>query len=183
MVGEPVKTNMAPLFEAYGAACYWAQILERSFKLLLLMLLDKKRQGHLVVSTPLDTEEGLRTLGNLLKDAQEKKYITEAEHQEINKAISDRNNLVHAYWDRKSLSIPTTEGRQQIIDELAQIRKSIRYAAKITNFLVDKKQQENGISLKSLGSAAMQEWESDQETMNRLLRSDLDNPQSLNRPH
>ena len=169
-MGEPVKTNMSPLFEAYGAACYWAQHLERSFRLLLLMFKEKKGRADLVVSTPLDTEEGLRALGNLFKDAQGKGYCTEADHKQFIKAIHDRNTLVHAYWDKKFLSITTPEGRQQIIGDLAETRMTIRYAAKMADSLVDKKIEEYGISLNSLASRAAHEWEGDQDKMNRLLR-------------
>ena len=183
MVYESGKTNMTPLFEAYGAACFWAQHLERSFKILLLMARSTEHQTALFVSTPLDTEEGLLALGKFFKGAQEKALLTEIEHKVINKAISDRKTLIHAYWDKKSLMMLTPQNRQQIIDDLAQIRKSIRYAVKITNSLIDKKLKKHRNSLKGLDSAIWQEWENDQEKMGKLLRSVMDSLNPDNIPH
>ena len=66
------EQEMKPLFEAYGAACFEGQHLERTLQLLLLLIQEQdKREGKQTIEGDfrIDSEEANRTLGELFAQA------------------------------------------------------------------------------------------------------------------
>lgn len=170
-MAEPTKQEIAPMFEAYGAACYEAQHLERSLRLLLFLVQKhtKNNVSRNLVSCTLESEETLRTLGELFKAAQEKEYFTDAERKKINKTIKERNFIVHSYWDKRIQLALKPEGRIWIVSNLNELRELFRSATAIINSLIDKYLTEYGVSVKYFAEKTTEIWESESKPPSSLL--------------
>jgi len=161
-MASPTKREIAPMFEAYGAACFEAQHLERSLRLLMAMI-EARGQKRDVKNEPSPTalmRERNVTLVDLFKVAQGKEYFTDAEKKAINNAIKERNFVVHSYWDKKIALGVTPAGRQWIIANLNQLRALFRNASLLISSLLDKHLAEYGLDVQYFSDKTDELWKS-----------------------
>ncbi len=170
-MAQPTTLEIAPMFEAYGAACFEAQHLEGSLRILLLLAEEylKAHPPKRVAPSSIETEGAQRTLGNLFKAAREKEYFTEAEKKIINKAIKERNFVIHSYWDKRAALSVRPEGRRWVIENLNELRELFRSATAILNSLINKYLAERNVSVEYYAEKATEVWESDTVPPSTLL--------------
>ena len=167
---EPKKEEIAPLFEAYGAACYEAQHLEGALKLLLIIIAEKQQARSASKSdSVIGSAETNKTLGDLFKDARNKEYFTSAEQKTINRAIKERNFLIHSYWNKRIQYSLTPKGRSWLVQNMTELRDLMRTATTIVNSLIDKYLEQYGVSVEYFASKTEEVWESDLEPPPGLL--------------
>lgn len=94
------NSDMSPLFEAYGKACYAGQNLEMSFRFLLILNETKKSKGvsKKFAVEKIESETAQLTLNKIFRKAQEKEYFSKKEIGILIKANQLRNHVVHEYW-------------------------------------------------------------------------------------
>lgn len=169
-MAEPTKQEIAPMFEAYGAACYEAQHLESSLRLLLCLVQEHtKVAARHAASSLIESEKMQRTLGDLFKAAQDKEYFTEVERSKINKAIKERNFVVHSYWDKRIQYSIKPEGRSWVVLDLNEHRELFRSATAIINSLIDRYLNEYGVSVEHFAEKTSEIWESETKPPSSLL--------------
>ena len=141
-MNDTFDSEMSPVFEAYGKACFTAQMLESTLRFLLVLNKSDQDDQLITQEAILNIEENTKqyTLNKLFRFAQEKEYFTSREKFIIIKANQDRNYIIHNFWDDQDnlLSIPTKEGRIKIINKLFEYSKSFREADRITVSLIDR---------------------------------------------
>ena len=131
--------DIAPLFEAFGAAVFEAQLLEHGLKLLLMGIdLEREKEGRPPRKVDLDSPDAPKTIGRLFREVMSAEYLTDAEQRIISRGIKERNFLVHSYWGKKqTLAMVTLEGREWLIDDLTRIREICRKAGRLVSKLID----------------------------------------------
>lgn len=163
--------DVMPLMAEFGAAVYDAQVLESGVS--LLMALTTKYQGAHFSNRPvnaLDSSQVDKTLGELFRLVQEKQYFTHAARKKIQKAIRQRNILVHTFLtDRAKLSL-TPSGRAQIVSEIETNRSLLREAGSIVDSLINKYLNEYGTSIEEIKKFQSQYWISDSEPGSQPLQ-------------
>ncbi len=152
---------------AYGNACYAAQALEVSLTG-LLNTLEMYNIVKGVKNKSIDSENTSRVLGNLFKEAQKKEYFTNAEKNKINRAIKERNHLIHGYWKEKITYAYKKKGREWIIKNIEEIHELIAQANDIVASLEKKYLDELGVT-DYVEAVTENIWESDYEPPNDLL--------------
>src|SRR5690606_12000338 len=125
--------EIAPLFEAYGAACYEAQHLEGALKLLLGIIAEKQQAYTTKAGPSFDVVELKSPLGDLFKDAKKKEYFTPAEEKTLNKAIKERNFLIHLYWKKRIEYSFTPKGRVWLVQNMTELGELMRTSTAIVN--------------------------------------------------
>ena len=131
--------DIAPLFEAFGAAVFEAQLLEHGLKLLLKGIdLEREKEGRPPRMVNLDSPDASKTVGQLFREVMSAEYLTDAEHKIISRGIKERNFLVHSYWGHKpTLAMLTVEGRKWLVNDLQRIREACRKAGRLVSTLID----------------------------------------------
>lgn len=116
-MNDTFDSEMSPVFEAYGKACFTAQMLESTLRFLLVLNKSDQDDQLITQEAILNIEENTKqyTLNKLFRFAQEKEYFTSREKFIIIKANQDRNYIIHNFWDDQDnvLSIPTKEGENK----------------------------------------------------------------------
>lgn len=164
-MSKPKPQESEPLFWAYGHAVYAAQILEHGIQLLLLVVdNERKKSGLSQLNVELDDPKSKITLGPLFNKALKVEYITKPEEQMIWSAISDRNILVHSYWDEKHiLASLNPNGRKWLINDLLQRKEHCRKADSIISSLIDQYLTKYGTSIDALSAPVFEQWKNDVE--------------------
>jgi len=112
---DALSKDMAPIWEAYGKACFQCQNLESSFRFLLILNASKDT-GEVISNIAVEsveTETSQYTLNKIFRLAQEKEYFKRNEITMLIKANKTRNKVIHNYWnDRSNIEkMMTPEGR------------------------------------------------------------------------
>ena len=146
--------EMAPVFLAYGKACYSAQMLESTFRHLLI-LNKSATEGELITEKSiLEIEEETKryTLNKIFRLAQKREYFTSREVSILINANKDRNYLIHDFWEESANIILTvsTTGREELTNKLFQYVESLNKAGDITISLIDRYLKDYGLSTKIL---------------------------------
>lgn len=143
------------LFTAYGAACHAAQLLESSFRMLLVAqqaakepALSSEAVGYI------ETETARNTLRDLFGAAKRKEYFTAAEIATINAAIRRRNFLIHEFFAQGGTDTLTPSGRKAALIELQSIRDQLNSARVIVEALAERYLLEFGLTMETLAAAA-----------------------------
>jgi len=148
--------EMSPVFEAYGKACYSAQMLESTLRFLLVLNKSSSEgEEELITSEALGSvkeETSKHTLNKIFRLAKEKENFTEREVSILIKANKDRNYLIHNFWDEQQniTLVASKEGKKELIKKLLDYAISLRKADKITVSLVDRYLNEHGFSTELL---------------------------------
>mgnify|MGYP000619210644 CR=1 FL=1 len=151
--------DLAPLFEAYGAACFQAQHLEHGL-LLLLKILQRPALGK------------KPTLGKLIKHAKDLKLFTSEDSRSLRSALELRNNLVHGYWHQdKVLNMRDAHTRSSIKRELEAYQADLRVASALIDGVIDSLLIHWGESLVGFGDAAIKDWQTDIAYAEKLLEN------------
>ena len=148
------------VFACYGSAAHHGQLLEESLRDLLLTLDRLLGQDSVLVSfldgatTDKQPARYKRTIGQLISQLKER--ITPSDQQVfgvLEKALEERNFLIHRYFLERSNGFDTQSGRWEMLKELLSIEESIRRATSITGGIrvaitsrLDRKQEEPDIS-------------------------------------
>lgn len=143
------------LFTAYGAACHAAQLLERSFRVLLVAQQAAKAPAFANEAVGyIETETARDTLRDLFSAAQRKEYFTEAEIAKINAAVRKRNFLIHEFFAHAGTDTLTPSGRKAALVELQSIRDQLNRAREILEALAERYLLEFGLTVETLVAAA-----------------------------
>ena len=149
-MNDTFDLEMLPVFEAYGKACFTAQMLESTLRFLLVLNESNQDDQLITQEAILNIEESTKkyTLNKLFRFAQEKEYFTSREKSILIKANQDRNYIIHNFWNDQDnlLSIQTKKGKIKIINKLLKYSKSFWEADKITVSLIDKYLAEYNLS-------------------------------------
>ena len=158
---DTFDSDMSPLFEAYGKACYAGQSLEMSFRFLLILNETKHAQGESKKSAveKIDSETANFTLNRIFRKAQEKEYFSKKEIDILIKANQLRNHIIHEYWRNNLEGIKTPTGRLKIKTELKNYAKQLRAADQITVGLIDNYLIEYGMTTNILKSMVDRDYE------------------------
>lgn len=129
----------------------------------------REKNIHVEAIREIGTDEAQRTLGDLFKATQKKEYFTEAERKKINKAIKERNFLIHSYWNKRIEYAVKPEGREWLIHNLDELRDLIRSSTAIVNSLIDHYLEQYGVNVQYFADKTTEVWKSDSEPPTELL--------------
>lgn len=165
------KTEIAPLFEAFGAAVFEGQHLEHGLGLLLVLInYVLKAQGKAAARLTVDSPAAPKTIGKLFEEVQVFEYLTEAERKLIQKGVRSRNVLVHSYWKNERIAATTTPaGRKWLLQDLNRIRQDCRKAGRLVDSFIDEYLAKAGTSLDKLSRPLWDKWQSDTEVPPEVL--------------
>ena len=109
-------------FARYGLAMYHAQCVEKSLAILVSTVFNKEflasdssRRGEI------QDEVFSKTIGRLLVRIRKQIVVPPSLDQALNDAWQKRNWLAHEYFWARAGAIITTRGRDQMINELAEL--------------------------------------------------------------
>lgn len=157
---EFAHSDIAPVYEALGAAVFETQHLERGLYLLLKLTGEKSRQGNPAIPPPLDSADAPQTIGKLFREVRIREYLTDAEKSAVKGGVRERNALIHAYWtDKRTRALLTPAGRAWLVNDLNRIREVCRKAGRIVDSIIDRYLKEYGESLHSLSTALWESWQ------------------------
>jgi hypothetical protein len=139
---DALSKDMAPIWEAYGKACFQCQNLESSFRFLLILNASKDT-GEVISNIAVEsveTETSQYTLNKIFRLAQEKEYFKRNEITMLIKANKTRNNVIHNYWnDRSNIEkMMTPEGRLALKLDLEKLSSELWRANQIVVRLIDR---------------------------------------------
>ncbi|HJX09355.1 MAG TPA: hypothetical protein VJ733_02510 [Candidatus Binatia bacterium] len=165
------KADIAPLFEAFGAAVFEAQNLEHGLSLLLSVIdAEFKKTGRVRSRVNLDTPSAPKTVGKLFEEVKLVEYLTEPERKIIARAIRDRNYLVHSYWNGDRITaMMNQKGRNWLVKDLDHLRETCRKADRLVGKLIDRYLKKYGTSLDALSTPLWGKWESGESVPPELL--------------
>ena len=148
--------ELAPVMEAYGAACYAAQSLESSLRLLLVFTRLARTGGQISAAAfeDVESETSWISLMQLFKKAKKKAYFSNHDYRTVKSAIVARNTLIHKYWRRNVTKTLSPEGRALAVDDIDQLKRQIIAADQLILALVDRYLKEYGISTEALQKKA-----------------------------
>ena len=159
--------DISPLFEAFGAAVFEAQLLEHGLKLLLTGIdLEREKAGRPPrMAMNLDAPDAPKTIGQLFRDVKAAEYLTDAEQKIISRGVKERNFLVHGYWGQKqTLAMLSVDGREWLIKDLARIRETCNKAGRlVTRFIDGYLARSYGKSTHELSAALWDQFESSED--------------------
>ncbi len=157
----PTKEDLDPVLRAFGSACFQAQNLEGAFRMLLVLKAAQKNQKY-DIETIRDVESATAasTLRSLFQAAKQAEYFTPAEERMLNKAIKERNFVIHGYFDKYATLLAKVEGRQWLVKNLHEIRDLLHSANYVVVSLCDRYLTEQGMGMEALKSYADTLWES-----------------------
>lgn len=163
-MSEFIYSDIAPAYEALGAATFEAQHLENGLYLLLRLIDEIQSQGKPANPPSLDSPDAPQTIGQLFREVRMRKYLTNAEKSAIQDGVRERNALIHAYWgEKRTLALMTPAGRSWIVKDLNRIREVCRKAGRIVDSIIDRYLKEYGASLQSLSNPLWESWQSGEE--------------------
>jgi len=126
--------SLNDIYRAFGEASEAAQLLETELGNFLLLIgavdMNLIENPHISRATALYNKINRKTLGQLLE--QFKKSTESAAHLEalLNKALSARNHLMHAFYRTHNFRRNSEEGRIKMINDLERIHADILGAYK-----------------------------------------------------
>jgi hypothetical protein len=143
---DPESEQIREVYAQFGLAIYSAQCLERELAMLLAA------SGTPEYFTAWDYDDRLAgnfdaTFGALVKMFAEKAGPSDQPLlAELEKAVGDRNELVHGYFWNRSVEFASTDGRGQMLDELAALVKSFDTLDAKVSALVHDLMQKRGVT-------------------------------------
>lgn len=123
------KADMATLFEEYGRAVHYAQLLE--YDLVSIWILDSITKGISLSRKDLldfQTSWGMKTLGGLFKPFQDSALIPEDMKVFLELVRLDRNKLIHTFFMGEDIHLESSEGIQATLQELLRIKQNLETA-------------------------------------------------------
>jgi hypothetical protein len=158
------KQDIAPLFEAFGAAVFEGQHLEHGLQLLLALIDHKiQAQGKFRIRLKVDSTTAHKKLGQLFDEVKQFEYLTDAERRIIQTGLKTRNFLVHSYWNGERIKEGTTiAGRRAIVKELSRLREECRKAGRLVDSFIDQHLTKAGTSLDKESRPLWDQWQSDE---------------------
>ena len=134
---DPESEQVREVYAHYGLAMYWAQCLEQSIFQHLLFF-DHFPKALKTYTTPenwaeefdrYEVRELSQTMGKLIRRLREVGQPTESVEVALAKALKSRNWLAHGYFADRAIEFTDSEGRQDMIEELDELRDSYRSCA------------------------------------------------------
>ncbi len=154
-------TDTDPVLLAYGQACFAAQALESSIRLLLVV--NSSAKTKLAVSPTVLSEIEAETMRDaiytLFSRALAVEYFTAAEEKQIKAAMRTRNYLIHEFWARHVARMATPDGRRFLIGKLHEIQLELVAAERILASLIDRYLGEHGLDLQQLQELALSQYQ------------------------
>ena len=148
---EQIEKHAEELFMAYGGACHAAQLLEHSFRFLLIAQRSAEKQSlSMNHMQSIETETMRTNLRSLFEILKKREYLTDKEHKIIVNAIRKRNYLIHECFSPIRHSSLTSEGRKSSLKEIREIREELNSAREIIESLADRYLVEFGLSTEIL---------------------------------
>jgi hypothetical protein len=159
---EQIEKHAEELFMAYGGACHAAQLLEHSFRFLLIAQQSAEQQSLSMKHVRSIETETMRTnLRSLFEILKKREYLTDKEHKIIVNAIRKRNYLIHECFSHKRNSSLTSEGRKNTLKEIRGIREELNSAREIIESLADRYLVEFGLTMEIIIQKAETMYEED----------------------
>lgn len=137
IVLDPESEKVREVYAHYGLAMYWAQCLEQSIFQHLLFF-DHFPKALEAYTTPenwaeefdrYEVRELSQTMGKLIRRLREVGQPTESVEVALARALKSRNWLAHGYFADRAIEFTDSEGRQDMIEELDELRESFRCCA------------------------------------------------------
>ncbi len=134
---DPESERVREVYAHYGLAMYWAQCLEQSIFQHLLFF-DHFPKAVETYTTPenwaeefdrYEDRELSQTMGKLIRRLREVGQPIEFLEVALAKALKSRNWLAHGYFADRAIEFNDSEGCQDMLEELDEIRDSFRYCA------------------------------------------------------
>jgi hypothetical protein len=123
-IQDPESWHMREVYASFGAAVYFAQVLEAQVvNHLVFLRAERHKRGK-----SFDVDDVFRRLfGQTLgRNVGEIRAVLRDDEwpvaDELADALGVRNELIHHYWRRRILKTGTEQGRQEMIDELDAVR-------------------------------------------------------------
>lgn len=159
------RAAIAPVFEAFGAAVFEAQLLEHGLGLLLKVIdHERQKEGLPPGKVDFDRPGAPKTIGKLFQEVRAVEYLTDAERKSIEKGVKMRNFLIHAYWASDGSRVKamlTARGREWLVEDLDRIRETCRKADRLVSKFVDQYLAKYGTSIGALSEPLWQQFETD----------------------
>lgn len=149
--------NMSALFEEYGRAAHYAQLLE--YDLLSIWILDLFTQGvSLTRQDLLDFQAswGRKTLGLLLKPLEKSALIPDDMKQFMEVLRKDRNRLVHSFFMDESVTLETDEGIEGAFRELVRIKQNLDTGRRFFHSVLDSYARDRRIDIEQIDAEVKQ---------------------------
>lgn len=145
---ELKKKELGPLYFECGAGLMDSQTLEYDIRFLIFILndLELAEFGNLKVDN-IGEGKTKHTIGILLKILRSKIEIEDAETQVIGDGVEARNNLIHHYLMNNIERLSLPGGKDQMILEVRELRKSIQRADKVIKRFVEELIPAYGLSV------------------------------------
>jgi len=134
---EPESEQIREVYAHYGLAMYWAQCLEQSIFQHLLFF-DHFPKALKTYTTPdnwaedfdrYEAQELSQTMGKLIRRLREVGQPTDSIEGALAKALKGRNWLAHGYFADRAIEFTDPDGREEMIEELDELRDSFRACA------------------------------------------------------
>jgi hypothetical protein len=133
---SPKPEDFDEVLRAYGGACYQAQNLEASLRMLLVLATAYEQKAFSYSTVRYIEDQTARdTLRKLFQKVGEKEYFTPREQERLYGAIGLRNFIVHGYWDKHTLTMATKEGRAWLVTDLQKAGNVLHEANTIVTSL------------------------------------------------
>mgnify|MGYP006929324600 CR=1 FL=1 len=159
---DSFDADLEPVLLAYGKACFAAQSLESSIRLLLVVQ-SSARAGMAVsprVLSEIESETMRDAVYSLFERAKAVEYFTAAEEKQIKQAMRTRNYLIHELWARYAARMTTPDGRAFLVGQMEKIQRELGAAERILASLVDRHLEEHGLTLEKIQELALRQYQS-----------------------
>ncbi len=145
------EIKMSTLFEEFGRAVYYAQLLE--YDLLSIWILDSITQGVSLTRDDLlefQSSWGIKTLGGLLKPLKESPLIPEDMKHFLEKVRRDRNKLIHAFFLSDDICFESQDDMRAALNELLRIKGNLDTGRKFFRNILETYSKDFGIDIAKL---------------------------------
>jgi hypothetical protein len=154
---DTVEEQHRDVFAEFGATAARATDLETV--VLNLLLLNAKRSGKVTTSEDFDAFEtrlqgAKKPLGQLLKDLHAGTTIPGRTRDALDRALADRNFLIHHFFRDRAFGFATEEGRGRMVNELRDIHNRIWAATRLADDLFLSLAQDFGITAEAIKAEA-----------------------------
>jgi hypothetical protein len=126
-VPEPEGSDAKEVYAFFGLCAYFAQVLERGLINLAVILNARGITSvtRRAVEDAFDRAEH-RTLGQLIADVRRKVDVPPDLESALNRALDDRNFLMHRFFAVHDTDFASTAGRRAMIAELAELTRGFQ---------------------------------------------------------
>ena len=153
---DPKEEHYKEVYAQFGLAVYYAQVFEQGLvNMITLFILAKTPGVTRELFEELFTVHAKKTLGRLINIAKKHVSFPEDNTKIFEEALGKRNYLIHHYFFERIDKFTTSEGREEMLSELEEIRKCLSEADDLIDPITDQICKKLGFTHEMLEKAAV----------------------------